>query len=352
MMAVTLVDVARDAGVSRSLASLVMRNARNVSDERRKAVIDSARRLGYRPNLNARQLASTRADAIGVVVADLHNPIYAEILDGVSEALVQTGYNLLLASGYNEARRETASIDTLLAHRVDGLLLIGTLLTKAQIRELVCELPTVLVGHQLPGFDIVTNNDSFGARLATEHLLDLGHQRVAHIDGGSAPGSKIRRRVFLQVMKERGMDAYASVMPSDYSEEGGRRAAEALLALGARPTAIFAACDLSALGAMDTLLRAGLKVPADVSIVGYDGAAFSRLNCVSLSTVEQPFREMGHRGLGLLLGRVGSLLAPRQTLFLEPTFVRRRSSGPPPRSRGGKPVIAMRRSIAVHADRQ
>jgi DNA-binding LacI/PurR family transcriptional regulator len=322
-------DVARAAGVSRALVSLVMRDAPNVSDKRRRAVLEAATELGYRPNVLARNLASRQTMTIGVVINDLHNPFFAEAIDGIRERAGQSDYQLLLATGGLSATGEAGAIETFLRFRVDGLILAGAVLPAGQIAATAAACPTVLLSRTIRGHDVdtVNNDERVGSRLAVQHLAQLGHTAIAHIDGGKGAGAAARRAGYERAMRECGLEQSIRVVTGDFTEQSGVDGAERLLTSDQAPTAIFAANDLIAAGVLHRAEDLGLRVPHDVSIVGYDNSSIAAMHHMSLTTVNQPREEMGRFAVDLLLER----LADRKTAVrhvVTPTLVARTSSGP------------------------
>ncbi|MGZ6623180.1 MAG: LacI family DNA-binding transcriptional regulator [Solirubrobacteraceae bacterium] len=325
-------DVAREAGVSRALVSLVMRERPNVSTERRNRVLEAAARLGYRPNAMARGLASRHTRTVGVVLDDLRNPFFAEIAGGVEALASELGYQLLLGAGGRQARRERAVVAALLEYRVDGIILVSPRMPTAQIAAAAAETPLVLVGRAVRNVDVdcVLIDEEHGADLVLDHLVELGHERIAHVDGGRAPGGPQRRARYLQGMRARRLGRHSLVIPGDFTEEAGTNAANELLAAGDLPTAVFAANDMVAAGLLGGLDRAGVEVPGDVSIVGCDNILIAHLAHFSLTTIDQPRLEMGRLALQLLLDRRDNR-RPRDVRLLEPTLVRRSTTAPPGR---------------------
>ncbi|MGZ8468627.1 MAG: LacI family DNA-binding transcriptional regulator [Gemmatirosa sp.] len=330
----TIVDVAARAGVSKSLVSLVMREAGHVSAEKRRLVLEAAQALGYRPNAIARGLVSRRTHLLGVILSDLHNPFFAEVLDGVEEEAGARGYRTIISTvDRRTPQGERRALDTLLELRVEALILASPMLQPDAIDGASRELPVALVARQWHTSDVdsVANDDPLGAALAVQHLVALGHTRIAHIDGGGGTGATDRRTGYQAAMRTAGLEAQARVVAGSYTDEGGRQGIAALFddAGGAPPTAVFVANDLAALGALGALAERGLRVPQDVSVVGYDNTALAALRQVDLTTVDQPRPDMGRTAVRLVLERLEERRAEARHLVIAPTLVVRGTTAAP-----------------------
>lgn len=326
----TMQQVAERAGVSTALVSLVMRGAPNVSDKRRALVLQAADELGYRPNVLARNLASRRTRTLGVVINDLHNPYFAAMVDGIQMAAVANGYRLLIGNGQHSRQGEADAIETFLQFRVDGLILAGPVVTEGEMKTAARSAAMVAIGRTTSSLDIDTVNcdDELGARLVVEHLAGLGHRRISHIDGGSGAGAAERVQGYESAMRELGLGEHIRVARGDFSETGGYNAADELLTLNPRPTAIFAANDYSCAGALGRVEDAGLEVPADMSIVGYDNTRLAGMHHLSLTTINQPREEFGRIAAELIMERLDDERATAVHHVLAPTLVVRRTTGP------------------------
>jgi len=326
----TMEDVAREARVSRALVSLVMRGRPNVSEERRRRVQEAAARLEYRPNAMARSLASRRTKTVGVILDDLRNPFFAEIAGGVEELASELGYQLLLGAGGRQARRERAALGALFEYRVDGVILVSPRMPASEIAAAASEAPLVIVGRSVRKLDgdSVLIDEAHGTELVLNHLVDLGHERIAHVDGGKGAGAPQRRAAYFRGMKARRLGRQARVIAGDFTEEAGANAVKDLLGEPELPTAVFAANDMVAAGLLGGFDRAGVDVPAEVSIVGYDNTSIAHLAHVSLTTIDQPRTEMGRLALELLVDRIDNR-RPAIVRLLEPALVVRSTTAPP-----------------------
>jgi DNA-binding LacI/PurR family transcriptional regulator len=323
----TIRTVAARAGVSKSLVSLVLQNSPHVSNEKRQAVLKAVAELGYRPDPIARSLAQRRTRTIGVVLDDLSSPWWTEILDGLRLVLHQHGLRPLLADG----RTEPDAIEALSDLRVDGLVLVGTPTESAvaQWTALGSPMPTVVAGTRdplVPAVDLIAHDDYRGGRLAATHLVELGHRKIAHIIGMGESG-RLRHAGYEAPLAEAGLRSLTA--KGDWTEATGHRVARELLAASDRPTAILAANDLSAIGVLDAADELQLAVPGDLSVVGYDNTAYSRLPRLSITTIDGHNAEVGQLAGRTLFARIGGDTSSVETRLLTPKLVRRGSTAPP-----------------------
>ncbi|MBC9731187.1 LacI family DNA-binding transcriptional regulator [Streptomyces sp. TRM68367] len=327
----TIRDVADRAGVSKSLVSLVLRGSGQVRPEKREAVLRAVRELGYRPNAAARSLSEQRTRTVGVLMNDLRNPWFVDLLDGLNSLLYAGGLHMLLADARLNRRTGQDPTGPLLHLGVDGLVVVGTLPDPAALGAVAERMPVVLAGaHEPvpPGVDRVAGDDEHGARLVTEHLIGLGHRRIAHIAGYGAVGD-LRRRSFEAAMRAHGLADGALVEPSDMTEEGGYRTTVRLLSRPDRPTAVFAVNDIASVGALSAAEELGLRVPHDVSVVGYDNTSISRLRHVWLTTVDSASHEVGRRAARCLLDRFERAGGEGQVHLAAPTLEIRGTTAAP-----------------------
>jgi DNA-binding LacI/PurR family transcriptional regulator len=228
---VTILDVAERAKVSKSLVSLVMRDAPNVSEKRRAAVLRAAAELGYRPNELARGPVRGRTHTIGVLLSDLYNPFFAETVAGMEEESDSFRYRTLLSTGDRDPQREDRAIRHLLERQAEGIALLSPRIPNSDIRDVASNVPTVLVGCRTreASVDSVVNDDFAGAVLVVEHLYELGHRRIAHISGGNGAGAGSRRRGYERAMQRLGLERHLFTAAGACTDEGGYQGARRLV---------------------------------------------------------------------------------------------------------------------------
>ena len=328
----TLEDVAREAGVSRALASLALRGSTRVSASSRDRISEAASRLGYRPNLNARNLAARLSGIIGILVSDLHNPFFAEVVDGLSAEAAAHGMPVILSTGQATPAGERAAIETLLSLRPAGIALTGSVLDRAAIERAAAAVPLVTVNRLVRSdrLDCVTIDEYAGAALAVGHLAGLGHRRITHIDGAAGAGAVSRRTGYLRAMGHHGIERHARVLRGGFTESAGWTATDRLLttvARRARPTAVFVANDYSAAGVLARLAEAGIDVPGEMSVVGFDNAHVAGMLATQLTTVHQPKHEMGRIAVTALRSRQAGRTTPQRHV-VAPSLVVRSTTAP------------------------
>ncbi|MFG1795612.1 LacI family DNA-binding transcriptional regulator [Nocardia sp. NPDC049149] len=328
----TMEDVAERAGVSRALVSLVMRNSPKVSDHRRRAVLEAAKDLGYQPDIMARSLASRTSNIVGVMVSDLRNAFFADVVEGMDTAAQESGLELILNTGRRSAARERTALESLLSFRPGGVILLSPILPAAAIRDAAQQAPVVLVSRSstIAEVDTVNDDGEVGAGLAVDHLVSLGHRRIVHLDGGAAFTSAPRRKGYRAAMERHSLEPM--IIPSEHTDSAGMAAVQKLLNLFTRdnfPTALVCGNDFNAVGAMSALEEAGLRVPEDVSIVGYDNTSLAALRHVSLTTIDQPRIQMGRLAIDALVERLREDRTDPIRRRLEPSLVVRATTGAP-----------------------
>jgi DNA-binding LacI/PurR family transcriptional regulator len=329
----TIRTVAERAGVSKSLVSLVLQGSPKVSEGKRLAVQQAIDELGYRPNAIARQLTERRTRMVGVLLNDLRNPWFVDCLDGLTAVLHDQGLRTLLADGRMDRRTDDSLLRGFLELRVDGLVLLGSMPSSPTIVEAAATVPTVVAASRditLPHIDVVANDDSVGTRLAIEHLIELGHTRIAHLAGSFGAVADLRRRAYVCTLHAHGLSGQQLIEPCDATEEGGFRGAVRLLGRADRPTAIFAVNDITCVGAMSAAQELGLRVPQDVSLVGYDNTSLAQIRHLWLTSVDNSSTQVGQRAARALLHRITDPSAGATEQLITPTLRVRGSTGPPP----------------------
>ena len=325
-----LQDVAAEAGVSTASASLVLRGAPGPSGTTRDRVLDAAARLGYRPDRAASLLARRRSRLIGVVM-DVRSTFHAQMVEDVHEAAEEYGYDLVLST-VTRTRDEGRAVETLLDSRCEALILLGPEAPAARLSALDRQLPVVAVGRPVPsaGLDVVRAADDEGVALAVDHLVGLGHRRIAYVDGGRGVIAAGRRRGYQRAMRRHRLGAFLRVVEGDRSEESGARAARTLFGPELSPTAVLTYNDRSAVGLLDALLRSGVDVPGAVSVVGYDDSPLSRLAHIDLTTVSQDSRQLMRHAVAVVVERLDGGRTEHREVVVVPRLVVRGTTGAPP----------------------
>jgi LacI family transcriptional regulator len=298
-------DVAREAGVSTATVSHVINNTRFVSEEVRARVVEAVERCGYYPNAHARSLASGRSHILGLVVSDISNPFFPELIKSIEAAAFERGYDVVLSNTNYDPERTSHYVRRFIERKVTGVALMTSELDAELIGELARrEVSVVFLDLGSPGVHMSNLKVNYGAGIeeAINHLVSLGHTEIAFVGGPAHLRSAARRQeAFMDSMHRHLPDARAVVYRGDFKLEGGRRAACEMLASRERPTAVVAANDMMALGVMVEFRAAGLNIPRDISVVGFDDIAFAALAEPQLTTVCLPRMELGRRAVEALM---------------------------------------------------
>lgn len=330
----TIRDVARLANTSVSTVSRVLTGRGPVAEETRQRILDAIATLGYQPNALARGLVQGRSGTIGVVLPNVANPFYSEVLRGMGDIAAQRGFHLLLVNGDLSVTKEAEGFEVLRQKQVDGVIYTSGMITPRH-RAIFAELrrPVALAATHDPETETpaVLVDSRRGAALAVEHLADLGHRAVAVINGPlSDPiGGLPRWEGYVSAAEHRNIAIPAGfTAEGDFRLESGYQAMMQILSRGAPPTAVVAASDLMAIGALNALLDFGLRVPEEVSVIGFDNIWLSGAVRPGLTTVAQPMYDIGARAVALLLRALGGQTT-QPTEWIVPHMMIRKSTAPP-----------------------
>ena len=338
-MAIRMKDIAAELGLSVVTISKVLREHPDISLETRERVLKRVKELNYSPNATARSLVTGRSYLVGLVVPDLLHPFFVEISVAISRAIRHRGYSLIIASCEEDPELEQQEVRQMVARRLDGLIVAACSPTPRIFEQLDEQNePFVLIDRSYPGYaaNFVGMDDQAAGRLATEHLIGIGCKRIAHIRGpGNSTGTD-RMRGYQQALEAAGMpllDKYVIMRDKVdiESRQQGAEAAQRLLAVRPRPDGIFCYNDPIAIGAMQTILQAGLRIPEDLAIVGCGNLHYDDLFRVPLSSIDQQSAVLGERAGSMILGLIESKSghAPSSTVVLEPRLIVRASSARP-----------------------
>jgi LacI family transcriptional regulator len=327
----TIVDIAERVGVSAMTVSRALTGSPEVSAKTRARVLRCAEAIGYRPNRWARSLVTRRSSIVGIVVPDIGHSYFAEITHGVEEILDRAGFDLVLCHSNLDAKKESSEIDALISSQVDGLIVASEQPEKSPgpFEDLERrKIPFVLIDRFFGNrnFPSVRVDDDAVGRIATECLLNLGHRRIGHIAGPSISPSHLRLRGYREALEARGVGWHKEWVVSGHFEiESGREAMKKLLAAPRRPTAVFAANDPMAIGAVYACRDAGLAVPRDVSVIGAGNIEGEYHPNPFLTTVDWPRHELGRAAARMLLSLIEHASTPPPEL-LEPRVLVRQST--------------------------
>lgn len=308
-VAVSSREIARLAGVSQATISRVLAGNPHVAPETRARVLRVAEEAGYVPNLAARSLVTNRSAIVGLVVSNITNPFYPELIEAVCSEAAHHGLGVILCSTQDDASRQQEALSLLLQHRVDGLIVTSVMLESPDVESILKRgVPMVLVNRYLKGSDctaVLTDNRG-GAIKAVEHLAELGHRRIGFVQGiCETSTSWDRQRGYCWAVKTLGLEADESlVVPGNFTAAGASAATDRLLALDHPPTAVVCADDETALGVLDRLTECGKRVPEDVALVGFDDIRIAGHSAIGLTTVRQPTAMMAKLAMEKLIERI------------------------------------------------
>lgn len=330
----TIKDIAELAGVSRATVSRVLSNPSSVSPTRQEAVHRAIKDLSYRPSPIARSLTTGTVPCVHVLISDIRNPFYAEMARGVEDVARNNGYAIVFGNTDDCSQRELQYLTN-----TKDLLFAGVIMMSAvggvDLKKALTELnrPVVLVNRLVPGLeaDAVILNNERGAYDATRYLIDLGHKGICHLAGlKHSSASAERHRGFIKAMKDAGLDVpQGAILPGDLRLATGESAGRRLIMEGLKYTAVFAANDQMAIGLISAFESEGVRVPEDVSVIGFDDIAYAKLARVQLTTVRQPSYEMSRAAMKMLLEQLRGESSAFRTMRFEPELVVRSTCGAP-----------------------
>ena len=329
----TILDVALEAGVSKSTVSNVVREATGVSEATRGRVRDAIERLGYRPNVIARQLVKRRTQVLGVVVGDLFNPFFAEMAKMIERHAAARGYTAMFCNTEGDSQSEIEGVESLLEHRVAGIVFLASSGESRAMSEAVeQQVPVIFVACSGDSGDVVSVDDVQGGKLATQHLIDAGHRRIAYL---SVPeleerSDLMRLQGYADALRAAGLGPPLRISwspPADQAVVDGEACKLVDVLTGS--DRVFASNDFAGIYLQEFADRYHLRVPGDLSIVGFDDIAMSGLARIALTTVAQPREQLARLGIETLVARIeGKLTGPLQTRLVGVELVRRMSTAP------------------------
>ena len=339
-MPITIKDIAKEAGVSHSTVSRALRGSSLISEDTTIHIRETALKLGYLPSAAARSLKTNRSQALGVIVSNIDDPYFSEILQGIEEVAQGDNYSMFMAASQRDPEREGTIIQSMRQHRVDGVIICSTTFSDEQSRHFSkYDIPIVVVNNQAAEdyrYSIY-HDDVDGSRQLTRHLIELGHRKIAYL-GNSHSGRTTLDRLagFRQEMESNGLSIpanYIHEIPGSEPEKG-KLAVDHFLELSDRPTAMVCFNDMMAIGMLKNLQQRGVRVPVEFSITGFDNIVFSNYTNPPLTTFDQPKRFIGQKAAELILSLLDSTSktsVPEQKIqVLKGNLLVRESTAPPP----------------------
>lgn len=342
----TIVDIAKQVGVSPAAVSMVLRELPGIGDETRQRVLAAAAELNYRPDSRAKLLRSRNSKVLGVLYS-LMSPFHADLVQWLYESAGKRGYTVMLGA-LGENISSARAVEALLNARCDGIILIDPESMDESVISVASQVPTVAIGHMhpRPGTDLVQASGSEGIAQALGHLVSLGHRRIAHVSGGSSLAGAERSKAYVSSMERLGLASEIEIIEGDGSDLAGVLAARSFLQ-GNMPTAVVAYNDSTAVGLLFELLRAGVSVPADVSLVGYDDSHVASLPHIGLTSIAQGSPRLAKAAVERMDARLqdsASTSAPADPWIdiLTPHLVVRSSTGPAPAAKDHSLITSQR----------
>lgn len=335
-MPVRMKDIARDLGVSVVTVSKVLRNHSDISEQTKERVMQRIKELNYRPNLAARALVTGRSFIVGLVVPDLIHTFFADVEKGLADTIRQKGYNVVIASSGEDTEFERQEVEQLLARRVDALILASAQTTAEHLAAFAEQhrTPFILVDRKIEGLDapFVGVDDELVGQIGTEHLVEVGCKRIAHIAGPVVSTALGRQNGYRRTLEKHGMtpgpEYVVTLEHGDRAvDEAGYDSMKQLLALPVRPDGVFCHNDPAAMGAMRAIFEAGLRIPEDIAVVGCGNVHYGKFLRVPITSVDQSSQSIGEQAGVLALSMIESKgqVAPR-SILIEPKLVVRESS--------------------------
>ncbi|WP_274365418.1 LacI family DNA-binding transcriptional regulator [Paenibacillus thermotolerans] len=339
MKSITVYDIAREANVSVATVSRVLNDTAPVKASTREKVNAIIKKHQFQPNALARSLISKVTGMIGMILPDITNPFFPEVISGAEAEARTKGYTFFLCDTGGDYQRESEYLTILKEKRVDGIIFLGGRINLArcnpelaeEVVELSKQIPIVLVNGNLPKSNLyrVMTDEAAGAELAAQHLIDLGHKDIAFIGGWSHMSTTTQKvKAFKRKMEENGLPVRPEwILPGDFSVESGKELMGKLIGMKERPTAVMCVNDFTAVGAVKTAIESGLRIPDDISVAGYDDTQLSTVLIPELTTVTQQTYELGKQSVQILHQLISREKARRLTV-LRPQLVVRQSTGP------------------------
>lgn len=325
----TIYDIAREAGVSATTVSKVINNTGRISDKTKKKILKIMEDLNFQPNVLASAMKGKSTYSIAFLIPDVDNPIYAKYLKHIENHGQELGYNIVMCSTENNPNKESRHITSMRQKRVDGFIIASKFSNVTLLEELIAEdFPVSLFAHERSelSIDSVSADDYVGGYQATKHLLSLGHREIAVIVEESFSGRE-RLSGYSRALTEEGIELDESlVLFSDSTMEGAKVQAGKLLDRNTRPTAIFGYNDLSAIGAMMAAKERGIRIPDELSVIGYDNTSLCDIVEPPLTSIDMPVEELGRKVMDLLVGKIEGTEKTKQRIRLLPTIVIRQST--------------------------